>query len=348
MDDVDIWAATALDEDTFAISLGEMEDDPQYSKLCIYSVAAQSEPRFIDFDSTLVSLTPLAARYPNAFLVALGIDGDVHFIGEAVRTERIPEAGSDNDNGEGRGSMSQIKTLPDGLVACGYGSQVYLRNSGGNWNMIAGEEVDDLGENSFEGVAVAKPGSVAACGFSDPKYRVPTPEEQAELDHIAETGSVGEYTDLADRYLAMIRPAGGCLYILDKSQWRSAVLPGNGHLNDVDHLPDGRFLAAGGGGMIVAGRTPEDLEEFSEPNFNEIFCAVRVSGSKSYLLGESCIVVLSPDLRSEELIPLPDDFSSPLSLDVVGDIIWYFDHKGVARRQNGVWTVIDLPREVWQ
>ncbi len=59
MADVDIWAATALDEDTFAISVGKMEDDPQFSKLCIHSLVGQSEPRFVEFelDADLVGST---------------------------------------------------------------------------------------------------------------------------------------------------------------------------------------------------------------------------------------------------------------------------------------------------
>ncbi len=293
-------------------------------------------------------MAPLATRYPNEFLVALGIDGDVSFIGEAVRTEHIPEAGIDREDEIGRGSMSQIKMFPQGLVACGYGSQVYIRDGAANWSTVAEENIDGLGNNSFEGVEVAKPGSIAACGYSDPKYRVPTPEEQAELDRIAETGTVREYSAAESRYMPMIRPAGGCLYFLEKSRWRPAELPGNGHLNDVDHLPDGRFLAAGGGGMIVAGRSPDDLEDFSEPDFKEIFCAVRGSASKSYLLAETCIVVLGSDLRTEGTIPLPDELSSPKSLDVLGDIIWYFDHKGVARYRSGEWTVVDLPTGVWE
>lgn len=344
----DIWAATALDEDTFAISVGMMEDDPQFSKLCIYSLSGRSEPRFVEFDSTLVSLAPLADRYPNEFLVALGIDGDVNFIGRAVRTEEIPGAGVDRADEIGRGSMSQIKAYHGGLVVCGYGSQVYIRNNAGNWSTIAEDNIAGLGTNSFEGVAVAKAGSIAACGYSDPKYRVPTPEEQTELDRIAETGTVREYSDAESRYSPMTSPAGGCLYILDNSQWRQADLPGNGHLNDVDHLPDGRFLAAGGGGMIVAGRTPDNLEDFSEPDFREIFCTVRVSGSKCYLLAGSCILVLGSNLRTEQIIPLPEEFSSPKSMDVQGDFIWYFDHRGAARYRDGEWTVVNLPPEVWE
>ena len=348
MANVDIWAATALDEVTFASSVGSMEDDPQFSRLCIYSLAEPNAPRFVEFDSTLVSLAPLAERYQNEFLAAMGIDGDVNFIGEGVRTEQIPGAGVDREDEVGRGSMSQIKTFSSGLVACGYGSQVYMRDPTGNWTSMAAPDVDGLGKNSFEAVAVAETGSIAACGYSDPRYRVPTPEEQAELDHIAETGTVRAYTAAADRYKPMISPAGGCLYIRDKSAWRRAEFPGNGHLNDIDKLPDGRFIAAGGGGMIVAGRGPEDLEDFSDPAFKEIFVAVRVFGPKCYLLAKSCIVVLGPDLRLQETIALPAALVSSKSIDLVGEVIWYFDHKGVARYRDGSWTVIDLPPEVWE
>ncbi|MHC2793098.1 hypothetical protein ACVINZ_002110 [Mesorhizobium jarvisii] len=35
-------------------------------------------------------------------------------------------------------------------------------------------------------------------------------------------------------------------------------------------------------------------------------------------------------------------------IDVADGVLWYFDHKGVAKRRQNAWVITDLPDDVWE
>jgi hypothetical protein len=125
-------------------------------------------------------------------------------------------------------------------------------------------------------------------------------------------------------------------------------LPGNTYLDDVIVLEDGRFLAVGGGGLIVAGLDPYAFEDFSQPGFTENYYSICLVGGRPHLLGDTVIHVLGKDLQLQEEVRLPSELQSPLLIDVADGVLWYFDHKGVAKWQEDAWVIMDLPGEVWE
>ncbi|ESY74142.1 hypothetical protein X740_32060 [Mesorhizobium sp. LNHC221B00] len=347
MSNYDIWAACALSADGFAISTGLIEDGPQFSRLALHRAPGMPEWNYLHFESTLMWLTRLDGWRHGALLAALGIDGDVSFVGQQFASEQIPEAGAGDDE-EGRGSMSQIRQLGDLLIACGYGSQVYVRDTRDAWTRIADSDDEALGDNAFEAVARNANGEWAACGNTAAAFREPTAAEQAELDRIAETGTMPQYLAAKERFETRLAGEIGCLYVRNKRRWTGVDLPGNTYLEDVIVLEDGRFLAAGGGGLIVAGRDPYGFEDFSQPSFAENYHSICLVGGRPHLLGDTVIHVLGKDLQLEEEIGLPDELQSPLLIDVADSVLWYFDHKGVAKRRQNAWVITDLPDDVWE
>jgi hypothetical protein len=347
MSNYDIWAACALSVNGFAISTGLLEDGPQFSRLTLHRSPGMPEWNYVHFDSTLVSLTCLDDWRSGASVAALGIDGDVSFVGQQLTSEQIPEAGAGDDE-EGRGSMSQIRQSGDELIVCGYGSQIYARDIRGAWIRIADSDDEALGHNAFEAVARSANGEWAACGNTAAAFREPTAAEQAELDRIAETGTMPEYLAAKERFETQLSGEIGCLYVRNKRRWAPVGLPGNTYLDDVIVLEDGRFLAVGGGGLIVAGLDPYAFEDFSQPGFTENYYSICLVGGRPHLLGDTVIHVLGKDLQLQEEVRLPSELQSPLLIDVADGVLWYFDHKGVAKWQEDAWVIMDLPGEVWE
>ena len=346
MRNLDIWAACAISDSGFAISVGDLEDGPQFSRLCIYNASGMPGWRFVPFESTLVSLARLEGGSDGSFVAALGIDGDFHTVGRNIVSEQIPDAGA-GDEEQGRGSMSQIRFFDGNAIACGYGSQVYVRNRSGVWALLCGEDIDDVGDNCFEASAKNSANQYAACGYSASEFRSPTAEEQAELDRIAATGTMREYLSAKERFESQISAERGCLFVMSGRSWRPVQLPGNGYLNDIIVLQDGKFLAVGGGGLAVAGIEPEFFEDKSQPGFLETYHAACVLNGRPHLLADTVVQVLDDNLDLAEEFSLPDGLGSPLLVDAADDTLWYFDNKGVARRLNDRWEVIVFPDEVW-
>lgn len=342
----DIWAARGLSRESFAISVGEMSDDPQFSRLCILTESGLW--RYLELDTTIVSIEALPLRRSDAYLAALGIDGAVHFVGESLTVEQIVGAGVGGDDEEsGFGSMSEIKSFGDILLACGNGSQVYLREQS-SWRRVADPEISGLGESSFRSVAMNNNAAIAAGGFSDPVYRVLTEEEEAELERISEQGTMREYLAARAKFTVLQRPSHGCLFVNSGETWNEIELPGSSYINAVAALPDGRFLAAGGGGLLVCGGMDGNFEDYSQPGMSETFHDIGLRGTDIHLLTDTEVVVVDTNLYPTGMISLPEKLNSPISIDVLSSGIWYFDHRGVAWHDGKDWQLLELPDSVWE
>lgn len=347
-DDKRIWAGFGRTASTCALSLGLYDDDPQFSRILLYDETAGSPWRTVEVDVTVVSITGTPAPgLEGSTFVAMGIDGDVFFLGPAVSREKIPDAGA-QIGGAGFGSMSQIRYDKTGLLACGYGSQVYLRNEGGDWQRLCDNRDINVGQNSFEGVASTPIGTMAVCGVMDTQRRVITPEEQAILRRIENEGTAQEYLQQYENFRRVLRKKGGSLYFYSGGTWSAVELPNRQPLKDVVAISSSRFVAVGRGGTMVAGSGTDDMEDVSEPGLMELFRTARLHANKVYVLGDTSIFVYDLDFRPIESIALPAELDDPLSIDLVDDVIWYFDHGGLSRYRNGGWEIVEIPADFWR
>ena len=339
-----IWAAHGHREGEFAISIGRMEDNPQFSRIVIWR---EGEWRVVPLDSTVMAITGVSAGSGAAVtFVALGIDGDVNFLDEPPRRTQIPGGGTANMTG-GLGSMTYIGKLTDRLIACGTESQVYRQiGQGDAWERLCDPSRPSVGRNYFASVVGTSPERLAACGFSNVQRRVPTPEENAELEQLLIADPNNEYMGKRRQYRRVEREAGGSLYFFALGVWSPADLPTRQRLKDVAALP-GRFVAVGEGGTMILGSNPDDLEDVSGSGPKETLYAVRPYEGQLYVLGQTGIFVYDEAFNTIQTIELPENLSSPMSIDVVDDSIWYFDHDGVARRHGNDWEVLDIPAEYW-
>lgn len=339
-----IWAGHSTSESGFAISIGTMEDDPQRSKVAMY---ADGQWTVTPLDITVMSLTSAERQNgEGAVYVALGIDGDVIFFDRQPVRENIAGSGV-QDDGSGLGSLLKIRNVDGNLIASGIQSQIYRRRAAGDWERLCDKDAqEDVGENNFSGLGLRPGDAFAACGYSGARRRVPTPEEQAELDKL-ENGPIKEYLQKSREYKRVTRSPGGCLYFRRDTRWFSATLPTSQHLNDLIEFAGG-FVAVGNGGTILRGSSPDDIEDVSPPDLKERLWAVRRNSRNLYVLGESSIFVFDNDLRQIGAILLPDELSSSNTLDVVENAIWYFDHKGVAKYTDQTWKIIDIPPQFWR
>lgn len=343
-----ILGAHALADNKFAIAVGALEDDDPLSALLIYDETFEGLWGFVEIPRILMSVTsvPSETRDGKPTYVAMSDEGDAYFIEGDVAVEKMPGSGVRSDDAEGLGPMNTIIAVDDRLYASGLGSQVYHRPRGGPWHRIAERMRDGL-ENCYLNAVSVRSGAMAVCGHTRVAHRDPTPEERREMDAARAAGEMERYHRLFRKYCPVIAPAAGCFYIRQDVLWERIELPTNAHMNDLCVALKGGFLCVGDSGIMVQCDDPQEPQDVSHPDIKDRLLAVRQSGDSYFVVGKAGIYRFSSQFELIEQIDLPDGMGTPNCLEVVGDTIWYFDFRGVARRRDGDWQIIDIPPDLW-
>ncbi len=343
-----IHASLAISAKQAAVSIGELSDDDPFSKLVVFTEDGPVVWGHVSVRRTLVSIAAFAsATAGQDVFVAMSNEGDVYFAEGKAPREKIPGAGVLSDDADGYGSMTSIRRLDGQLWACGHGAQIYVRAGPANWQRISDRTSPDLGDLRF--LALAKSSkALAACGFTSSVKRSVSAGEQAEMEAARARGDLRTYRSMIRESRKAVSRPQGCLFLLENRVWRAADLPNNNYLHDVRCLPDGRFVAVGSAGTIVAGERPDQMEDFSVPGLSERLVCVRMENDQIYVLGETSVLLLASDLSFVDTWPLPTDLGDPVGIDAVQGCVWFFGRNGMARRHAGTWQTVDIPPEFWQ
>lgn len=344
-----IWASHAVSEKRVAISVGELRHEDPFSSLLLYDEDFDGNWGFVDIPRTIKSITSLYSKESKKeIFIAMSNEGDVYYIEGDVPFEKIPGAGVFSDDAEGFGSMNFITNIENTLVACGNGSQVYRREGHQSWLRLCDSNNRDTGENSFVGLSyLSNIDRLVVCGHSANKFRDVSPDEHAEIQRIKESGDKKKYKLLLRKYRKLEKRAAGCIYFLNGKSWITTELPNSQYLNGLERLDSENIIVVGSGGTLLKGQERDGLEDVSDSGLLEKFRAARVYGTNIYVLGSTGVYIFNFGFVLEESIPLPDGLSDPISIDIVDDTIWYFDHAGIARHCGSSWERIEIPQELW-
>lgn len=346
-----ILAGHALSEGHAAVAIGELTDENPFSTLLIYNEGGRLTWGHVDVRRTLVSIASCRGNTSQAeIFVAMSNEGDVYFAEGSAPREKIPGAGTLSDDAMGLGSMTRLRNLGGRLYACGHGAQIYVRNAPKDWSRLADKNVAGLGNLRFLGLDMQSGNSsLVVCGYTDLVPRTVTAAQEAEIQSARQRGDLATYRRmLRESRIPEARPKG-CLYFQTPKGWVAAELPNRQYLRDVLSLPDGRVVAVGSGGVIVAGRLPDELEDASDPGLMETLSVVATRKSEVLVLGDSAIHSFSRDFSYAGSLATPGEIGEPISLSLCGpDALWCFGRKGMARHRDDRWDVVAIPPEYWR
>lgn len=332
---------------SIAVSIGKLDDEAPASTVLTCDPTKPDSWRQRSIPATVVALTSLpSAGARGSGLVAVTIDGDVHFL-ESGGVEKIPGAGSADDAPAGQGALAAARAVHGRLHACGTESRAYVRDPEGDWATICTAE-SGLGRCSFEGIAANSAGSVAACGRFDVKYAKTRPELEAELERLEREGPMAAYIELMNQLDEVEEYARGALCIFDGGHWTAADLKSERHLNDVAFLDSGAVVAVGEDGALVLAHGATDVSDRSSPDLRETLRQVRCTSRAVVVLGDSHVFVYDQALSRVRTLDLPPELGRPVAFDVIDDTLWCFGMTGIARERGGAWHVVDIPQRLWR
>jgi hypothetical protein len=338
-----IWTGRAISRETFAVSVGILQDEDPLSNFLMFKGSTDTMTGFVEIPRTIMSIAVTPGEDVPEIFAAMSDEGDVYFLEDEIDEEKIPGAGSLSDDSEGFGSMHMLRGREGSLLASGNGSQVYWRSEDGVWVRLCDAASPGVERSTFLAIDARSRSRIAVCGYTNTQYRTPAPNEQRRLDDLAEQGEPADYVEEKERLTPVTAPAAGCLYFFDGAAWRPAELPGQAYLRDLLFAPDDSVIAVGDGGTIVRGPAPDEMEDLSVPGLLERFRSIEPFAGGYVILGDSGVHRFGSDFAFAETVAFPPDFANPNTITAVGDTIWCFGFRAIAVWQSGTWRVMQIP-----
>jgi hypothetical protein len=349
-----------LSRTRFCIALHELEVDDQFSIILQYD---GSFPQPWTRTETRRNISSVIGTYENdttaSDYVATSDEGDVYFLeGEGVQPEKIPGAGLYSDDAQGLGAINGLAMISSGLHAFGLGGQLYSRDSTNAWGRltISDDLVRKRGtfraiEGDLSGEAYAL-GHLEAESWSDPE------ELEEEMLKAAERGDMQLFTQLriqAERWAdeqGLVRITSGFLLYGSGTEWQRLDIGSEENLVGIFVETANQVWIVGTGGLILSGNSISGFRNISfhgDRDKNLISVTKfrdRIVIASDYALHWFDGHLLSP-LKPKLDASINRGVPTPLKVQAVDDVLFYFDYKhGVHRFDGENWEEIVIPPEL--
>lgn len=134
-----LQAGAALARDRFAIAIGELEYDGQFTAILSFDGRVSQPWQRIDVEREIVDLAWMTDDGPT--LHALSSEGDVYTIHEdRVDRSKIPGAGVLSDDAAGYGATFDLLIREKDVLVLGAGRQLYLRQGATVWQTLSADK----------------------------------------------------------------------------------------------------------------------------------------------------------------------------------------------------------------
>ncbi|WP_274354344.1 hypothetical protein [Roseinatronobacter alkalisoli] len=303
----------------------------------------------VDVDREIIAIHHIEG--PEPVPVALTNEGDVYTLTEAgTDWSKIPGAGLLSEDATGLGLLNDLALHGDIQFVAGNARQLYRRIGLGAWETLSTDATapDGYRPEDFMRLLALADGSLLI--VSDQQPRAPNYDFLDDPRYSADM-SVEEIGALMDRQNA--EAAGGppikrlCHYT--DANFRQIELPQEAHILDMFLDPAGQVWLFGYDGLLMRG-TPED--GFQRLGFHgDMQTLLSATMFRNEMIFASDYTLHRFDgHRLTSLKPkLNDPFlnrntPTPLRIQTVGDVMFYFDYKhGVCRWDGKTWDWIDIP-----
>ncbi|MDD7974005.1 hypothetical protein, partial [Roseinatronobacter alkalisoli] len=336
--------------DRFSIAIGELEYDDQFMAILSYDGRFPQPWSRVDVDREIADIGYLRlTEYNDPVPVALSNEGDVYtLLGEQTDWSKIAGTGILSEDADGRGDVYEL--LIDGSLCyiLGRSRQIYSRNDLNEWKMLSLEREGRPGyEAEYFGAAeLLADGRIIVAGTSRPARDASgllpdrTGMNQQELMQFFQERMRQRARQAQPEYR---------LYLFHDGKFHQLEMPSDLAPRDIHVDPMGRIWIVGVDGLILRGR-PED--GFGRLDFHG---DTETLHSATWFQGELIVAsgYMLHRFDGHRLTPLKpklnDPFRNrntptPMKLQTVGDVMFYFDYKhGVCRWDGESWDWIDIP-----
>ena len=346
-----VYAAIAVSPTQFAIALEELEYDDPFTAILLHDGAFSQPWTRIDVSREIVDIIHHSGRY-----IALSNEGDIYFIiDEAAEHEKIPGAGVLSEDAPGRGAMFGLCCVGASLIAVGDGAQAYRRVKADQWMDLGTSSIlqeDGFDPPAFGSVAGAAEHDIYATASLRPQDRASSSEKAKSSDDwddwLKDDAGAAPYSRVPE----------GRLFHWNGEEWRVVARPPDGsfypvpaELRDVFVETSQRVWAVGGGGAILLGNAQDGFRDVSFHGDTETLLSVtrfrdEIIVASDYSLHRfdgHRLTPLKPKIDPKVNRGVP----TPLKVQAVNDVMFYFDYKhGVMRWDGETWESILIPPEL--
>jgi hypothetical protein len=358
-------AACALNKDSFCLAFSEAEYDDMYSYILVYEGRYPQPWSRYDVQRILDSMT---GRFDDAGLpifYAKSDEGDVYTItpGQGTSHEKIPGAGVYSDDATINAYTNQIVLVGGKLLVTGHKSQLYERVEG-DWEWFNKLKLPQLPESyeylifgDIDGTSVDDLYLLVSMSPTNANREL-TEEEEADAAKLFELGEDEKANAIFKAAEGPSRVIEGRLYHWNGTEWRVVATPRSGKYNpepatlaDLYVESENRIWAVGHNGVILSGNAEDGFEDLSFAGDRDELVSItkfreRMVIASSYGLHWFDGHILTP-LKPKLDPSINRSVPTPLKVQAVDDVLFYFDYKhGVHRFDGENWEEIVIPPEL--
>ena len=344
-----IQAADATAYDRFTIAIGELDLGEQFMAILSFDGRFPQPWKRVDVDREIIAVHHFEG--PEPVPVALSNEGDVYTLTDAgTDWSKIPGAGLLSEDATGLGLLNDLALHGDIQFVAGFGRQLYRRIGLGAWEELSADTTrpDGYQGENFTRLLSLADGSLLI--VSDQQPRAPNYDFLDDPRYSADM-SVEEIGALMDRQ--NFEAAGGPpikrLYHYTTAGFRQIELPPEAHILDMFVDPAGQVWLSGYGGLMMRG-TPEDgFQRLGFHGDTQTLLSATEFGNEMIFASDYALHRFDGHRLTPLKPKLNDPFRNrntptPLALQTVGDVMFYFDYKhGVCRWDGETWDWIEFP-----
>jgi hypothetical protein len=347
-------AAEALSSIQFTVAVGELEYDEPFTALITFDGRFPQPWSRVEVQREIVDLTyARPSDDSEAVPVALSNEGDVYVLTETVTRSKIPGAGINSPDATGRGATWAVVAQGHILYVAGSGGQVFRSAvsasvEAANWEDISPSVVHRPGYEpvAFSHAAALGPNQLILAGHIAGALTQPGNPDYDLTDDMSVDDMLAMMT--REREDTSPGPDTGTLYIFKDGQLSPFDIPENIHIRDIYVDPNGRVWIAGVDGLIMRGTPEIGFERLDYGGDTTTLISLtwfrdELIAASDYGLHRFNGHILSP-LRPLIDPKINNGVPTPLKVQSVGDVMFYFDYKhGVSRWDGETWDRIDIP-----
>lgn len=339
----------ALTRERFTISIGELEHDDPFTAILSYDGHDPQPWTRVDVHREIVDLAYSAGNIPVPLV--LSNEGDFYTLKEnEANWSKIPGAGILSEDSSGLGATNGILVHEQDEYVFGASRQLYNRRGAEPWRTLSADSMQEPGYDaeSFTDGIVCQDGSILIASSMQPtipsgnflqdrRYREDmSPQEVVALmDLRRNESSPGRHKTRLYRY--------------HNEKFTAVDIPQAIYIRDLYQDPTGTIWIAGADGLLMRGRPGGEFERINLHGDSQTLLSLAWFRGNLIVASDYGLHRFDGHLLSPLKPVLNDPFinrgvPTPSSLQVVDDLLFYFDHKhGVCRWNGTTWDWIDIP-----
>jgi hypothetical protein len=353
-------AAHAISRNRFCVAIHELEVDDQFSIILEYDGAYPQPWTRVEVLRNISGVSARAdATEQDRPYVAVSDEGDVFFLGErGIVTEKIRGAGIYSDDADGSGAINGINIQEEDIFVFGFGGQIYRRAGDSVWIRLAFSDVKASKRGNFAFVFGGHDTLQFAGGSLAAEFQKAPNELREERRRAAASGDFDKFQELSKQIESwkedqgIVRIPTGILLAGSPNTLTRIEIPSNETPTAIHIASPDQIWIVGTGGLILHGNARDGFKDVSfhgdrDKNLNSITkFRDRMVIASDYALHWFDGHILTP-LKPKIDPSINRGVPTPLKVQAVDDILFYFDYKhGVHRFDGENWEEIVIPPEL--